>query len=49
MLQEKFGGANGKLKAGLQYFSRNFRIQDPEINTNLQKIAWRSVLVLSFF
>lgn len=31
MLQEQLGGGNGELKAGLQYISQSFRINDPEI------------------
>lgn len=39
MLQEQLGGANGELKAGLQYFSQSFRIQDPEIKDLFLDIA----------
>ncbi|KXS44932.1 MULTISPECIES: manganese catalase family protein [unclassified Candidatus Frackibacter] len=39
MLQEQLGGANGELKAGLQYFSQSFRIQDPEIKDVFLDIA----------
>lgn len=31
MLQEQLGGANGELKAGLQYIAQSFRVSDPEI------------------
>ncbi len=31
MLQEQLGGANGELKAGLQYISQSFRIKNKEI------------------
>lgn len=31
MLQEQLGGANGELKAALQYLSQSFRIKDPAI------------------
>lgn len=31
MLQEQLGGANGELKAGLQYIAQSFRIKDPAI------------------
>ncbi len=31
MLQEQLGGGNGELKAGLQYISQSFRVNDPEI------------------
>lgn len=31
MLQEQLGGPNGELKAGLQYISQSFRINDPAI------------------
>lgn len=30
-MQEQLGGANGELKAGLQYISQSFRIKDPAI------------------
>lgn len=39
MLQEQLGGANGELKAGLQYFSQSFRIQDKEIKDLFLDIA----------
>ncbi|ABR49418.1 Catalase [Alkaliphilus metalliredigens QYMF] len=31
LLQEQLGGANGELKAALQYLSQSFRIKDPAI------------------
>jgi Mn-containing catalase len=31
MLHEQLGGANGELKAGLQYIAQSFRVQDPAI------------------
>ena len=31
LLQEQLGGANGELKAAMQYLSQSFRIKDPEI------------------
>lgn len=31
LLQEQLGGANGELKAAMQYISQSFRIKDPEI------------------
>ncbi|GAB6098911.1 manganese catalase family protein [Halanaerocella petrolearia] len=39
MIQEQLGGANGELKAGLQYFSQSFRIQDKEIKDLFLDIA----------
>ena len=33
LLQEQLGGANGELKAAMQYISQSFRIKDPEIRT----------------
>jgi Mn-containing catalase len=39
MLQEQLGGANGELKAGLQYFSQSFRVQDREIKDLFLDIA----------
>ena len=29
LMQEQIGGANGELKAALQYLSQSFRINDP--------------------
>lgn len=31
LLQEQLGGANGELKAAMQYISQSFRVRDPEI------------------
>lgn len=31
LMQEQLGGANGELKAAMQYISQSFRIKDPEI------------------
>ncbi len=31
LMQEQLGGANGELKAALQYLSQSFRVKDPEI------------------
>ena len=31
LLQEQLGGANGELKAAMQYMSQSFRIKEPEI------------------
>ena len=31
LLQEQLGGANGELKAAMQYMSQSFRIKDQEI------------------
>jgi len=31
LLQEQLGGANGELKAAMQYISQSFRVSDPEI------------------
>jgi len=31
MMQEQLGGPQGELKAGLQYISQSFRVQDPQI------------------
>jgi Mn-containing catalase len=31
LLQEQLGGANGELKAAMQYISQSFRVKDPEI------------------
>ncbi len=39
MMQEQLGGANGELKAGLQYFAQSFRIQDKEIKDLFLDIA----------
>lgn len=39
LLQEQLGGANGELKAAMQYMSQSFRIQDPEIKDLFLDIA----------
>lgn len=39
LLQEQLGGANGELKAAMQYLSQSFRIQDPEIKDLFLDIA----------
>lgn len=39
MLQEQLGGGNGELKAGLQYFTQSFRINDPQIKDLFLDIA----------
>jgi len=39
MLQEQLGGANGELKATMQYISQSFRVQDPEIKDMMLDIA----------
>lgn len=39
MLQEQLGGAQGELKAALQYLSQSFRIKDPEIKDLFLDIA----------
>lgn len=39
MLQEQLGGANGELKAGLQYIAQSFRISDPEIKDMMMDIG----------
>ena len=39
LLQEQLGGANGELKAALQYMSQSFRIKDPEIKDLFMDIA----------
>src|SRR5690554_4881727 len=39
MLQEQLGGANGELKAGLQYISQSFRVSDPEIKDMMMDIG----------
>ncbi|MEW6621704.1 MAG: manganese catalase family protein [Bacillota bacterium] len=39
MLQEQLGGANGELKAGLQYFIQSFRVQDKAIKDLFLDIA----------
>ncbi len=39
LLQEQLGGANGELKAALQYMSQSFRVKDPEIKDLFLDIA----------
>ncbi len=39
LMQEQLGGANGELKAALQYLSQSFRIKDPEIKDLFMDIA----------
>ncbi len=39
LLQEQLGGANGELKAALQYMSQSFRIKDQEIKDLFLDIA----------
>src|SRR5690606_30192977 len=39
LLQEQLGGANGELKAALQYLSQSFRIKDPAIKDLFQDIG----------
>lgn len=39
LLQEQLGGANGELKAALQYMSQSFRVKDPEIKDLFMDIA----------
>ena len=39
LLQEQLGGANGELKAAMQYMSQSFRIKDAEIKDLFLDIA----------
>ncbi len=39
LLQEQLGGAQGELKAALQYLSQSMRIRDPEIKDLFQDVA----------
>ena len=39
LLQEQLGGANGELKAAMQYMSQSFRIKDPAIKDLFLDIA----------
>ncbi len=39
LMQEQLGGANGELKAAMQYMSQSFRIKDPEIKDLFLDIA----------
>ena len=39
LMQEQLGGANGELKAAMQYLSQSFRIKDPQIKDLFLNIA----------
>lgn len=39
LMQEQLGGANGEMKAAMQYMSQSFRIKDPEIKDLFLDIA----------
>lgn len=39
LMQEQLGGANGEMKAAMQYLSQSFRIKDPEIKDLFLDIA----------
>lgn len=39
LMQEQLGGANGELKAAMQYMSQSFRIKDPDIKDLFMDIA----------
>ena len=39
LMQEQLGGANGELKAAMQYLSQSFRIKDPAIKDLFMDIA----------
>jgi Mn-containing catalase len=39
MMQEQLGGANGELKAAMQYLSQSFRINDPQVRDLFLDIA----------
>ncbi len=39
LMQEQLGGANGELKAAMQYLSQSFRIKDPKIKDLFMDIA----------
>lgn len=39
LMQEQLGGANGELKAAMQYMSQSFRIKDPKIKDLFLDIA----------
>ena len=39
LMQEQLGGANGELKAAIQYLAQSFRIKDPEIKDLFLDIA----------
>jgi len=39
LMQEQLGGANGELKAGMQYFTQSFRVKDKRIKDLMLDIA----------
>ncbi len=39
LMQEQLGGANGELKAAMQYLSQSFRVKDPQIKDLFLDIA----------
>ena len=39
LMQEQLGGANGEMKAAMQYLAQSFRIKDPEIKDLFMDIA----------
>ena len=39
MMQEQLGGANGEMKAAMQYMSQSFRVKDPKIKDLFMDIA----------
>ena len=39
LMQEQLGGANGELKAAMQYLSQSFRVKDPELKDLFLDIA----------
>ena len=39
MMQEQLGGANGEMKAAMQYMSQSFRVKDPRIKDLFMDIA----------
>ena len=39
LMQEQLGGANGELKAAMQYMSQSFRIEEPDIKDLFLDIA----------
>lgn len=39
LLQEQLGGANGEMKAAMQYMAQSFRVRDPEIKDLFLDIA----------
>lgn len=44
LMQEQLGGANGELKAAMQYMSQSFRIKDPVIKDLFMDIDRKSVV-----